>query len=202
MAAVHNEDIRDLLSSIPIIPDNLMIQYLMRRFNMSENRARETIYQACRQYRHMKPVCYSLKGSITRSENVTMNSNLLSLCKALRVACEYLPGSRQFVVSKVFPWILTFYDNGYVYHVCEFNRGEELLKAEVIRSAGIAREMLPVTTRICILGPGTNQNLIQACGMRYFCTVDTNTWDLDVLSAVPDEEVWKGMPVYDCHAIS
>ena len=49
-----------------------------------------------------------------------MNSNLLSLCKALRVACEYLPGSRQFVVSKVFPWILTFYDNGYVYHNMSF----------------------------------------------------------------------------------
>jgi hypothetical protein len=126
-----------------------------------------------------------------------MNSNLLSLCKALRVACEYLPGSRQFVVSKVFPWIITFYDNGFVYHVCEFKAGEELLKADVIHSAGIPREMMPVTTRICILDNGANANLIKGCGIRYFCTVDTTTWDLDVLSAVPDEEVWKGMQVYD-----
>lgn len=29
MAAIHNEDIKDLLSVIPIIPDKLMIEYLM-----------------------------------------------------------------------------------------------------------------------------------------------------------------------------
>lgn len=56
MAAIHNEDIKDLLSVIPIIPDKLMIEYLMRRFDMTPNRARETIYNACRQYAKKKPV--------------------------------------------------------------------------------------------------------------------------------------------------
>lgn len=35
MAATHNEDIKDLLSVIPVIPDKLMIEYLMRRFDMT-----------------------------------------------------------------------------------------------------------------------------------------------------------------------
>ena len=65
MAAIHNEDIKDLLSVIPIIPDKLMTEYLMRRFDMTPNRARETIYNACRQYAKKKPVCYATNGTTT-----------------------------------------------------------------------------------------------------------------------------------------
>lgn len=77
MAAIHNEDIKDLLSVIPIIPDKLMIEYLMRRFDMTPNRARETIYNACRQYAKKKPVCYATNEGLARYNDLTMNSKII-----------------------------------------------------------------------------------------------------------------------------
>ena len=96
MAAIHNEDIKDLLSVIPIIPDKLMIEYLMRRFDMTPNRARETIYNACRQYAKKKPVCYATNEGLARYNDLTMNSKIMQQCRAFRVACEFLPESRAF----------------------------------------------------------------------------------------------------------
>ena len=165
MAAIHNEDIKDLLSVIPIIPDKLMIEYLMRRFDMTPNRARETIYNACRQYAKKKPVCYATNEGLARYNDLTMN-----------------------------PWLLNFCEDGHAYYVCEFKRGEELLLSDMIRSTGIQQEMRPVTRRVAILAPGANRSLISECGIKFFCTVDDD-WDLAVTEAVPDDEVWNGVPV-------
>lgn len=77
MAATHNEDIKDLLSVIPVIPDKLMIEYLMRRFDMTPNRARETIYNACRQYAKKKPVCYATNGGLARYNDLAMAAEFL-----------------------------------------------------------------------------------------------------------------------------
>lgn len=48
MSEVHNNDIRELLDVIPVIPHNLMMEYLTRQYNMTPNKAREVIYNACR----------------------------------------------------------------------------------------------------------------------------------------------------------
>ena len=147
MAAIHNEDIKDLLSVIPIIPDKLMTEYLMRRFDMTPNRARETIYNACRQYAKKKPVCYATNGGLARYNDLTMNSKIMQQCRAFRVACEFLPESRAFSLPKLHPWLLNFCEDGHAYYVCEFKRGEELLLSDMIRSTGIQQEMRPVTRR-------------------------------------------------------
>lgn len=35
MSEVHNNDIRELLDVIPVIPHNLMMEYLTRQYNMN-----------------------------------------------------------------------------------------------------------------------------------------------------------------------
>lgn len=195
MAATHNEDIKDLLSVIPVIPDKLMIEYLMRRFDMTPNRARETIYNACRQYAKKKPVCYATNGGLARYNDLAMNSKIMQQCRAFRVACEFLPESRAFSLPKLHPWLLNFCEDGHAYYVCEFKRGEELLLSDMIRSTGIQQEMRPVTRRVAILAPGANRSLISECGIKFFCTVD-DEWDLAVTESVPDDEV---SVVSTCH---
>ena len=194
MAATHNEDIKDLLSVIPVIPDKLMIEDLMRRFDMTPNRARDTIYNACRQYAKKKPVCYATNGGLARYNDLAMNSKIMQQCRAFRVACEFLPESRAFSLPKLHPWLLNFCEDGHAYYVCEFKRGEELLLSDMIRSTGIQQEMRPVTRRVAILAPGANRSLISECGIKFFCTVD-DEWDLAVTESVPDDEVWNGVPV-------
>lgn len=179
---------------IPVIPDKLMIEYLMRRFDMTPNRARETIYNACRQYAKKKPVCYATNGGLARYNDLAMNSKIMQQCRAFRVACEFLPESRAFSLPKLHPWLLNFCEDGHAYYVCEFKRGEELLLSDMIRSTGIQQEMRPVTRRVAILAPGANRSLISECGIKFFCTVD-DEWDLAVTESVPDDEVWNGVPV-------
>lgn len=194
MAAIHNEDIKDLLSVIPIIPDGLMLEYLMHRYDMTPNRARETIYNACRQYAKKKPLCYATNDGLARYADLTMNSKVMQQCRAFRVACEFLPESRAFSLPKLHPWLMNFCEDGYVYYVCEFQKGEELLLADIIRSTGISQDMRAVTRRVAILAPGANRSLISGCGIKFFCTVDAQ-WDLTVTEAVPDAEVWNGVPI-------
>lgn len=38
MSEVHNNDIRELLDVIPVIPHNLMMEYLTRQYNMTPTR--------------------------------------------------------------------------------------------------------------------------------------------------------------------
>lgn len=123
-----------------------------------------------------------------------MNSKIMQQCRAFRVACEFLPESRAFSLPKLHPWLLNFCEDGHAYYVCEFKRGEELLLSDMIRSTGIQQEMRPVTRRVAILAPGANRSLISECGIKFFCTVDDD-WDLAVTEAVPDDEVWNGVPV-------
>ena len=44
MSEVHNNDIRELLDTIPVIPNELMEEYLVRQYNITPNKAREIIY--------------------------------------------------------------------------------------------------------------------------------------------------------------
>lgn len=196
MSQVHNEDIKDLLSYFQVIPDALMKVYLMKQYNMTPNRAVETIYNACRTSGRQRPAAYVTKGGLARSESFTANSQTLQRCRAFRVCCEFLPSSRQFVLPKIHPWLINFHEEGMAYYVCEFRRGEELLMADMIRNAGISREMMNRTVRIAIMAPGANRSLVDECGIKYFCTVN-DEYDLDVTEAVDDAEVWNGVPIVD-----
>ena len=138
-------------------------------------------------------VAAALKNG-TVYNDLAMNSKIMQQCRAFRVACEFLPESRAFSLPKLHPWLLNFCEDGHAYYVCEFKRGEELLLSDMIRSTGIQQEMRPVTRRVAILAPGANRSLISECGIKFFCTVDDD-WDLAVTEAVPDDEVWNGVPV-------
>lgn len=37
MSEVHNNDIRELLDTIPVIPNELMEEYLVRQYNITPN---------------------------------------------------------------------------------------------------------------------------------------------------------------------
>ena len=176
------------------MPHALLQEYIARRYNLTDNAAQEIIYNACRPCRR-RPVAYITKnGDVALGKDWEMNSKILQQCRAFRVCCEFLPAGREFTFSSVPPWILVFYENGEIYYVCEFQRGTEYLQAEMIRTAGIPAEIQPQATRIGILAPGANRNIIHNCGIKYFCTVD-DKFNLDVVESVPDEEVWNGVPI-------
>ena len=48
MSEIHNSDIRELLDAIPVIPNELMAEYLTRQYQVSKNMAQEIIYNAVR----------------------------------------------------------------------------------------------------------------------------------------------------------
>ena len=162
MSEIHNSDIRELLDAIPVIPNELMAEYLTRQYQ--------------------------------KADYITMTSSIRKRCRAFRVACEFLPESRNFTIPSGTPWLLSFCFDGSVYYVCEFERGNELILGDTIRSLGIREDMMPVTSRIAILAPGANRKLLSECGIRYFCMVSDN-YDLNVTEQIDDEDVWNGVPI-------
>ena len=75
-----------------------------------------------------------------------------------------------------------------------FEKGKELIVADMIRNAGIREDMMSVTSRIAIMRPGVNRELLNGCGIRFFCVVDDD-YNLEVTEQVPDQEVWDGVPI-------
>ena len=67
MSEVHNNDIRELLDVIPVIPHNLMMEYLTRQYNMTPNKAREVIYNACRKGSNRRPACYVTNDGLAKA---------------------------------------------------------------------------------------------------------------------------------------
>ena len=53
---------------------------------------------------------------------------------------------------------------------------------------------MSVTSRIAIMRPGVNRELLNGCGIRFFCVVD-DVYNLEVTEQVPDQEVWDGVPI-------
>ena len=194
MSEIHNSDIRELLDAIPVIPNELMAEYLTRQYQVSKNMAQEIIYNACRKGSNRRPACYPTKEGLAKADYITMTSSIRKRCRAFRVACEFLPESRNFTIPSGTPWLLSFCFDGSVYYVCEFERGNELILGDTIRSLGIREDMMSVTSRIAILAPGANRKLLSECGIRYFCMVSDN-YDLNVTEQIDDEDVWNGVPI-------
>lgn len=194
MSEIHNSDIRELLDAIPVIPNELMAEYLTRQYQVSKNMAQEIIYNACRKGSNRRPACYPTKEGLAKADYITMTSSIRKRCRAFRVACEFLPESRNFTIPSGTPWLLSFCFDGSVYYVCEFERGNELILGDMIRNLGIREDMMPVTSRIAILAPGANRKLLSECGIRYFCMVSDN-YDLNVTEQIDDEDVWNGVPI-------
>ena len=74
MSEVHNNDIRELLDTIPVIPNELMEEYLVRQYNITPNKAREIIYSACRKGANRRPACYVTNDGLAKADYFTMNS--------------------------------------------------------------------------------------------------------------------------------
>ena len=74
MSETHNNDIRELLDVIPVMPHNLMMEYLTRQYNMTPNKAREVIYNACRKGSNRRPACYVTNDGLAKADYVTMTS--------------------------------------------------------------------------------------------------------------------------------
>ena len=91
MSEIHNSDIRELLDAIPVIPNELMAEYLTRQYQVSKNMAQEIIYNACRKGSNRRPACYPTKEGLAKADYITMTSSIRKRCRAFRVACEFLP---------------------------------------------------------------------------------------------------------------
>ena len=89
MSEIHNSDIRELLDAIPVIPNELMAEYLTRQYQVSKNMAQEIIYNACRKGSNRRPACYPTKEGLAKADYITMTSSIRKRCRAFRVACEF-----------------------------------------------------------------------------------------------------------------
>lgn len=89
---------------------------------------------------------------------------------------NFLPESRRFSIPNNAPWLLSFCFEGSVYY------------------NGIWEDMMPVTKRIAIVRPGVCRELLDGCGIKFFCTVDDD-YNLEVTEQVEDDEVWNGVPI-------
>lgn len=100
MSEVHNADIRELLDTIPVIPDALMEEYLTRQYSITPNKAREIIYNACHKGSNRRPACYVTEGGLAKADYITMSSLYRKRCRAFRVACEFFAGKSSFFYSE------------------------------------------------------------------------------------------------------
>ena len=78
MSEIHNSDIRELLDAIPVIPNELMAEYLTRQYQVSKNMAQEIIYNACRKGSNRRPACYPTKEGLAKADYITMTSRSVS----------------------------------------------------------------------------------------------------------------------------
>ena len=67
MSEIHNSDIRELLDAIPVIPNELMAEYLTRQYQVSKNMAQEIIYNACRKGSNRRPGLLSYQRRVGES---------------------------------------------------------------------------------------------------------------------------------------
>ena len=82
----------------PIIPDKLMIEYLMHRFDMTPNRARKPSTTRAGSTRRKTGVLRDKRG-LARYNDLTKNSKIMQQCRAFRVACEFCRRAERFPPS-------------------------------------------------------------------------------------------------------
>lgn len=180
---MYNEVIKKLLRKIEILPETVIVIYLITVFNLSENQARQAIYAACR-----NRACYKKGDNIARTPFIEMDSNLMKKAKALRVSLEFLPDSQEFICA-AHPWILAFTKGDKLVQVCYIEHNMELISSMVIAEKPTPASERDSIKRIAIVEENCDLSKIKAGGFAYYCTVNDN-FKLTIIAKCDPAKAW------------
>lgn len=185
---MYNEVIKKLLRKIEILPEKLIVMYLMKAFGLSENMARQAVYAACR-----SRSCYKKGDFIVRLPYIESDSSLVKKAAAFRLVIEFLPDSQDFSVGYS-PWLVSFLCRNNLVQVCYIERNMELVSSIMIAEKAVPEDERKAIKRIAIVESGCDINKIKSAGFTYFCTVDTD-FSLEIIAKNSDlESAWADVP--------
>lgn len=183
---MYNEVIKDLLRKIEILPETLIVMYLMKMFGLSENMAHQAVFSACR-----SRACYKKGDNIARVPYVEEDSQLRKKAKAFRVLIEFLPESKDFICE--FPWLLAFTKDNKFVQICYIEHNMELVSSMMIAEKPIPKDERSAIKRIAIVENECNLSKIKAAGFAYFCTV-SDDYVLNIVAKCDAAEAWADVP--------
>ncbi|MEG1926502.1 MAG: DUF5697 family protein, partial [Ruthenibacterium sp.] len=166
MSTIHNNTIKEILKKYKAMPDPLLRDYLRLKFNMTENLAGQTIFDACR-----KNYCVAKDGYVALYDDIEIDSSIIAKCRAFRVSLEFYPESMDSMFPSA-PWLLAFVANNKNVYICQISKGQELTIPSLIISRTASKDEREYTQRIAILGKGCDKSLIDHCGITSYCVVD------------------------------
>ena len=185
---MYNEVIKKLLHKIEILPENLVVMYLMKAFGLSENMARQAVYAACR-----SRTCYKKGEYLARLPYIETDSSLMKKAAAFRLVIEFLPDSQDFTVGYS-PWLVSFLRGNNLVQVCYIERNMELVSSMMIAEKAVPKDERTSIKRIAIVENGSNISKVKNAGFAYFCTVDTD-FSLKIVAKNSDlESAWADVP--------
>ena len=185
---MYNEVIKKLLHKIEVLPENIVVMYLMKAYGLSENMARQAIYAACR-----SRACYKKGDCIARLPYIETDSTLRKKAAAFRLVIEFLPDSQDFNVGYS-PWLVSFLRGNNLVQVCYIERNMELISSMMIAEKAVPQEERASIKRIAIVEEGCDITKIKNAGFAYFCTVDAN-FSLRIIAKNSDiESAWADVP--------
>lgn len=180
---MYNEVIKSLLRKIEILPEILIVMYLMKMFGLSENMAHQAVFSACR-----SRSCYKKGDNVARVPYVEEDSQLRKKAKAFRVLIEFLPESKDFI-CEFSPWLLAFTKDNKFVQICYIERNMELVSSMMIAERPIPRDERSAIKRVAIVESECDLSKIKAAGFAYFCTVDEN-FALKIIAKCDAAEAW------------
>lgn len=186
---MYNDIIRQLLEKIEILPEALLIRYLVRAFpSITPMFAKKAIHSACR-----SRVGFRKGEFICRTPYLEVDSNVMKKIKAFAVMLDIVKGKCDFVCSQ-YPWILGFTHNKYYIQICAIEHNMELVRSKLIADKPVTLQERDVVRRIAIVDAGCDISKIKAAGFFYFCTVDDDYRVTIIAKNIDKEGAWKDVP--------
>ncbi len=186
---MYDEAIRNLLKKIPVLPKKIVVSYLMNVYGLTANLAAQAIHHACR-----SRACYDKNdGTIAFVPYLQNDSSYKNKAAALRVAMEFLPDSKDFIVGTI-PWLIAFIRNQYLVQICYIGREMELATSTMIAQNPVPADEREHIKRIAIIEDPTRAEYVKGAGFAYLCTVDDNFNLKIVAKASSEEAAWSNVP--------
>lgn len=185
---MYNEVIKKLLRKIEVLPEVLVVMYLVKAYGLTENMARQAIFSACR-----SRVCYKKGNDIMRVPYLEPNSDLRKKALAFRLVIEFLPDSEDYMVGYS-PWIISFAKGNNFVQICTIDTNMEFVSSRMIAEKPIPATEREYIKRIAIVQPGCDLSKIKKAGFTYFCQVDEN-YGLKIIAKNADiQDAWSDVP--------
>lgn len=186
---MYNDVIKKLLKKIEIIPEDLLVIYLMNMCNLHEKKARQAIYAACR-----GRACYRVAGEyIASSSYIEWDSAKAKLAKAFKVFMSIAPEKDDFT-RPTYPWLLSFTKDNIWYQIGYIERGMEFVTSSMYADQEIPEAQRASIKRIAIVEKDCDLSQLKQAGFTRFCTVD-EAYVLKIVAKIDDvEEAWKDVP--------